>query len=234
MQILITNPIIDAYRTSDLFGKMIFLSLVVLSITTWIIFLQKFLLQRNAKQLGTKFQELFHKKRLSPLSMEVNSLHPFAMLYQTLKQHSLELLGKNKTVVAKENVTLSASDIDLIEAHLMSAISAEEKKMERNLFILSTVVSLAPFLGLLGTVWGILLTFNELQAGGAVNSNATIMGGLAMALGTTVAGLLVAIPALIGYNYLRSAITQFSGEMEDFSHLLLASVELQYRQVEIS
>jgi len=234
MQILITNPIIDAYNGSDLFGKMIFLSLVFLSITTWIIFVQKFLLQRNAKQLGNIFQASFQKKRLNPLALEASGIHPYAKLYQTLKHHTLELLGKNRTVVEKQNVTLSASDIDLIEAHLMSAISSQTKKMERNLFVLSTIVSLAPFMGLLGTVWGILLTFNELQAGANASANATIMGGLAMALGTTVAGLLVAIPALIGYNYLRSAIAQFSGEMEDFSHLLVASVELQYRQVEIT
>lgn len=234
MQILITNPIIDAYSGSDLFGKMIFLSLLLLSIITWIIFVQKFLLHRNAKQLGYAFQMAFQKKRLNPLSLEANGIHPYAILYQTLKHHTLELLGKNKAVVETQNVTLSASDIDLIEAHLMSAISTQTKKMERNLFVLSTVVSLAPFLGLLGTVWGILLTFNELQTGASINANAAIMGGLAMALGTTVAGLLVAIPALISYNYLRSSIAQLSGDMEDFSHLLVASVELQYRQVEIS
>ncbi|MCH9627999.1 MAG: Biopolymer transport protein ExbB [Chlamydiales bacterium] len=233
MYILLTNPLIDAYRGSDFFGKAIFISLGVLSIITWIIFLQKFFLQRNAKQFGEKLQTHFQKKRSNPLSLEASGVHPFATLYQTLKQHTLELLGKNKAVVETQNVTLSTSDIDLIEAHLMSTISSQTKTMERNLFMLSTVVSLAPFLGLLGTVWGILLTFNELQTGATINANATIMGGLAMALGTTVAGLLVAIPALIGYNYLRASIAQFSGEMEDFSHLLLASVELQYRQVEI-
>jgi biopolymer transport protein TolQ len=60
------------------------------------------------------------------------------------------------------------------------------------------------------------------------------MGGLAMALGTTVLGLLVAIPALIAYNYLKAKIAHLSADMEDFSQLLLTSVELQYRQVDIS
>lgn len=234
MEILLTNPLFEAYIGSDLFGKAIFISLVLLSILTWIIFLQKFLFQRKAKQLGEKFKILFEKKRRAPLSMDVKGIHPFAVLYQTVKQHTLELLGKNKSAIEKQDITLSASDIDLLEAHLMSVISSQTKTLEKNLFILSTIVSLAPFLGLLGTVWGILLTFNELQAGGAVSGNATIMGGLAMALGTTVAGLVVAIPALIGYNYLRAATAQFSGEMEDFSQLLIASVELQYRQVEIT
>lgn len=230
---MVMNPIFNAYAGADLFGKTIFLALLALSILTWIIFLQKFLLQRNVKLRAHQTQEVFQKKRFNPLSMEALGSHPFATLYLNLKQHTLELLGKNKTVIEGQNVTLSSSDIDLLEAHLMSAISVETKKMERNLFILSTIVSLAPFLGLLGTVWGILLTFNELQAGGAVNANATIMGGLAMALGTTVVGLLVAIPALIGYNYLRASIGQINTEMEDFSHLMVSSVELQYRQVDV-
>lgn len=230
--LLLTNPIIDAYQGSDLFGKLIFLSLLLLSILTWILVLQKFLLQRNAKKLGDRFQLLFKKKRFNPLSLDLNEEHPFATLYSILKQNTLELLGKNRSVTESDNATLSTSDIDLIEAYLLSTVSSQTKEMERNLFVLSTIVSLAPFLGLLGTVWGILLTFNELQTGASASANATIMGGLAMALGTTVAGLVVAIPALIGYNYLRSTIAHFSGEMEDFSHLLVASVELQYRQVE--
>jgi len=235
IQLLSSNPILHAYQGSDFFGKAIFLSLFMLSIMTWIIFLQKFFLQREIKQRGTQLVQVFQKKRLNPLAMEIGeALHPFASLYRTLKEHTLELLQKNHSVLEEKTaVTLSVSDIDLIEAHLMTAVSAETKGMEKNLFVLATVVSLAPFLGLLGTVWGILLTFAELQAGTSANSNATVMGGLAMALGTTVLGLLVAIPALIGYNYLKAKIAHLSADMEDFSHLLLASVELQYRQVDL-
>lgn len=232
--LLLSNPILNAYNGSDLFGKGIFLTLLLLSILTWVIFLQKFLLQREIRKLGASFHQNFLNKRASVLSIESGEKsHPFSDLYQTLKSSTLELLQKNRSVLnIQESVTLSDSDMDLIEAHLMSAVSTQTKALEKNLFILSTIVSLAPFLGLLGTVWGILLTFAELQTGASVNTNATIMGGLAMALGTTVLGLLVAIPALISYNYLKASSAHLSAEMEDFSHLLLASVELQYRQVE--
>jgi biopolymer transport protein TolQ len=235
-QPLSSNPIINAYQGSDLFGKAIFLTLIVLSVITWIIFLQKFFLQREIKQKGAQLVQLFQKKRSNPLAIEVGEvLHPFASLYHTLKEQTLALLQKNHSVMVEAAaVTLSASDIDLIEAHLMSAISAETKGMEKNLFMIATVVSLAPFLGLLGTVWGILLTFAELQAGVGANMNATVMGGLAMALGTTVLGLVVAIPALIAYNYLKAKISHLSADMENFSHLLLASVELHYRQVDVT
>ncbi len=230
-----SNPIFNAYLGSDLFGKAIFLGLFLLSMMTWIIFLQKFLLQRGVKQRGAQLVQMFQKKRLNPLGLEIGeALHPFAALYRTLKEHTLELLQKNHSVIEEKTaVTLSATDIALIEAHLLTTVSSETKSMEKNLFILSTVVSLAPFLGLLGTVWGILLTFAELQNGSSANANSTIMGGLAMALGTTVLGLLVAIPALISYNYLKAKIGHLSGDLEDFSHLMLASVELQYRQVDV-
>jgi biopolymer transport protein TolQ len=235
MHILLVNPIFNAYQGSDPFGKMIFLSLFLLSLITWVIILKKFFLHRDVKARGSQLAGAFQKKRLNPLGLEVGeALHPFAALYQILKAQTLELLQKNRAVLKKDAVTLSHTDMALIEAHLMSTVSAQTKELEKNLFILSTVVGLAPFLGLLGTVWGILLTFAELQAGAVVNASSAIMGGLAMALGTTVLGLIVAIPALIGYNYLKASITHFSADMEDFSHLLLASVELQYRQVDVN
>jgi biopolymer transport protein TolQ len=233
--ILLSNPILNAYAGSDLFGKAIFLLLFLLSIITWIIFLQKFFLQREIKRKGGQLLHAFQKKRLNPLSMEVGEIsHPFAVLYRTLKEHTVELLKKNHAVLEKtDGVALSSSDVALVQAYLVSAASAETKGMEKNLFVLSTIVSLAPFLGLLGTVWGILLTFAELQTTGGANGNATVLGGLAMALGTTVLGLLVAIPALIAYNYLKASIAHTIADMDDFSQLLLASVELQYRQVDV-
>jgi biopolymer transport protein TolQ len=91
---------------------------------------------------------------------------------------------------------------------------------------------LAPFLGLLGTVWGILTTFSEMttQSGGG---HQAILSGLSLALATTVLGLVDAIPALIGYNYLKNTIQEFETEMGEFAHLALASIELQYRKVDV-
>ena len=82
------------------------------------------------------------------------------------------------------------------------------------------------------TVWGILVSFGELQAGHAATSNGVILGGLSTALTTTVLGLLIAIPALIGHSYFKALIRQFCLEMGKFSHFLLSTVELQYRKVD--
>ncbi|MBM3208613.1 MAG: MotA/TolQ/ExbB proton channel family protein [Chlamydiae bacterium] len=131
-------------------------------------------------------------------------------------------------------IYLSSTDLDLLESHVYTTISTETKILEKDLFILSTSVTLAPFLGLLGTVWGILVTFSELQAGGSAGSNTAIIGGLSTALSTTVLGLIIAIPALIGYNYLKNHLRMYTSDMEDFLHNLLSTLELQYRKVDIS
>ena len=232
---LLSNPIINAYQQADLFGKAIFLMLFLLSITTWVIFLKKFFLQKELKYSAVRFREVFQKKGINPLSVEMKEEgHPFAELYQTFKRHTFNLLNKNRTAIQQEKkVYLSTSDIDLIEANLMNQVACQMKRMEKNIFILSTTVSLAPFLGLLGTVWGILLTFSQLQTNTHIHANSTVMGGLSMALGTTVLGLLVAIPALIAYSYLRSYLNHFSGDMEDFSYELITSLELHYRKVDL-
>lgn len=233
--LLASNPVFEAYHQSDLFGKIIFIGLILLSILTWGLFLQKWLHQKTAKQKANQLFQLLPKIRQNPLAFDMSSHSgPFSEIYRTLKGQTLELLNKNKHALQSDAPTyLSSSDIDLIEAQLSTTVSTESKALEKNLFVLSTIVSLAPFLGLLGTVWGILVTFAELQSGASSNANAAVMGGLAMALGTTVLGLVVAIPALISYNYLRSSAAHFSADMEDFSHLLLSSVELHYRKVDV-
>ena len=121
-----------------------------------------------------------------------------------------------------------------MESHLASAISTQVKALDSHLYLLSTIVSLGPFLGLLGTVWGILTTFASMQMQTGGGAQQMVLGGLSLALATTVLGLIDAIPALVGYNYLKNAIRDFEVDMETFSNQILASVELQYRQVDIT
>ena len=218
------NPILTAFFSSDLFGKIIFISIFSLSILTWAILLQKYFMQRDARRNGEAFSGEFLKNSFNLVPEEE---HPFAILYGVLRRHTIDLLGKNQSEV------LSASDLESLRTSLSHTSSSQTKQLQKHLFVLSTIVSLAPFLGLLGTVWGILLTLGELQAGGSLSGNAAIMGDLSMALGTTVFGLLVAIPALIAYNYLRASISHFSAEMDDFSQEMLTTVEKQYRKVDV-
>jgi biopolymer transport protein TolQ len=232
-----TNPLYAAYADSDLIGKIIFLSLLLLSSISWVVFIQKTRGSRGMKKVCDEFKDFFENSKHHPLNAQVSSFgkqnkfdNPFLTLYLVLKEQTIELLNKNKAFNQESDNYLSSSDIDLISSYLSTSISSHCRKLEKNLFILSTVVTLGPFLGLLGTVWGILTTFSELSSRSG-QTNEAILSGLAMALGTTILGLLVAIPALIAYNYLKNHAKEFQTEMEDFATFMLATVEIQYRKV---
>jgi biopolymer transport protein TolQ len=241
-----SNPFFDAYTQSDFLGKMIIIGLILLSILSWSVLIHKVWLTRRCRQLAGHFKQTVQMQRLHPLGVDCDflpqepALNPFKSVYWVLKKQTIDLLNKNRHFSNTQQKTsqdisyLSPTDIGFIEAHLSTSITGQIKQLEKNLYILSTTVSLAPFLGLLGTVWGILMTFGELQNGAAGSSSQMVIGGLSLALATTVMGLMAAIPALIGYNYLKTDIRDFETDMEEFATEGLASVELQYRQVDVS
>ena len=226
------QPLFSAFTDADVFGKCIFFALFALSILCWVILVQKSFQAKATKRFNVSFQKKFeqNKDHLLNLSIE-NQVHSFAKIFSATRQKTLEILNKNHFFAEnKEIVYLTRSDLELVESHVLTTISTEAKKLEKNLYILSTIYSLAPFLGLLGTVWGILITFGELQAGGSTASNTAMLGGLSTALSTTVLGLVIAIPALIAYNYLKNTFKYLNSDMEDFLYTLLSTVELQYRK----
>lgn len=241
--LLISNPFFDAYIHSDFLGRLIFISLVALSVCSWIVLIHKLWLTIQAKRYSSQFYDSLKQQKTSALSFEFENkklespLNAFLTLYLVLKKHTIDILNKNRAFSKKQSegptAYLTAADIDFVDSHLNTTIATQTKFLEKNLFILSTTVSLAPFLGLLGTVWGILTTFSELQNQTGSSTNEMVLGGLSLALATTVLGLLDAIPALIGYNYLKNAIRDFQTEMECFSNEILAHVEIQYRKVDL-
>ena len=231
-----SSPILNAYFQADLFGKLIFWSLFFLSITSWIILIHKIWLSKKINALNSNFLKLIQSNTENLLSINTNSQFsfPYYNIFKILKEKTLEILNKNRYFInEKQNVYISLADVELIDSHLDSEIIKQIKSLERNLFILPTVVTLGPFLGLLGTVWGILITFNSLETHSILNNNTSILSGLSMALATTVVGLMVAIPSLIAYNYLKNRIKNFMDDMEHFSHHLISTLEMQYRNVDL-
>lgn len=233
----------SAYSHSDFFGKLILASLFSLSIICWVVLIYKVKQTKKVKQVSFSFEKAFEQKlsRVLTLSIdelpksEVNTLHPFGEIFLSLKQKTLDILNKNRFFREegdKSHHYLSETDLGIIESHVLTTVSSQNKKLEKHLFILSTIVTLAPFIGLLGTVWGILITFSELQTGASMSSSTAVLGGLATALVSTVLGLVIAIPALISHNYLKNFLKHYSSDMEDFLYRLLSTIELQYRKPE--
>ncbi len=236
-EIIAVAPFFSAYTQSDLFGKLVFLGLFFLSFISWMVLLHKLFLMRKLRRMGQQFEYILSQHSGHFLGFSEGTLamtsHPHFEVFRILKQKTIELLNKNREYAQnKEEVTLSQYDIEWIETHLETTLSSQVKEMEKNLFILSTVVTLAPFLGLLGTVWGISITFANLHGSAMAMGNSAVLSGLAMALGTTVVGLVVAIPALVAYNYLKNSVRDFAKDLEIFSHRMLSMVEIQYRKVD--
>jgi biopolymer transport protein TolQ len=245
--LLAANPFLDAYLESDALGRLIFIALIALSVVSWILIAYKVWITHLARKHSVQFYKLYEAQRMNPLGMELDPSkrgskpNPFYDLYFVLKKYSLEILSKNRRFGIQAggggqeptHSYMSPTDIDFVQAHLVTMVANQAKFLEKNLFILSTIVSLAPFLGLLGTVWGILATFSELQTHGG-GGTGMVLGGISLALATTVLGLIDAIPALIGYNYLKNNIRDFQTDMEGFSNEILASVEIFYRKVDVA
>lgn len=241
------STFITAYWYADFFGKLIFLSLFALSIGLWIFLVNKVLVFQQVKKYSKEFQAAVERHLGNVLSLTVEDLpkppqsllfHPYARIYVTIKEKTTEILDKNNLYSDKlpsdTSNMLSKTDIDLITSHAESMVLKQKSLLESRLYLLSTAVSLAPFLGLLGTVWGILVTFSGVTQGGLISSSSTMIGGLSTALVTTVLGLLIAIPALIGNNYLRNVSKGYTADMLHFSHFLVSTIELQYRKVDVA
>jgi biopolymer transport protein ExbB len=122
---------------------------------------------------------------------------------------------------------LSASSIAAIRAQLDGGTVKEMQRLNRMMVILTIAISGGPFLGLLGTVVGVMITFAAIAASGDVNVNA-IAPGIAAALVATVAGLGVAIPALFGYNYLISKIKDLTSDIQIFVDELVTRIAELY------
>jgi len=239
----VASPVFDAFARSDFLGKLIFLSLGALSVLSWVIIVYKLWLATIVDRTALHIHQFFKKHARTPLNVDFNHFdnqtgvhNPFLSLYKVLKMQVVDLLKKNKELTGMSGakaVFLSSTDIEQIGSQVDMTIYIEKKRLEKYLFVLSTIFSLAPLLGLLGTVWGISITFNQLPNSSNALSNDAVLSGLAMALGTTFFGILVAIPALIFYHYLKHRIEDYTDRMDLFSSDILHSVEMQYRVVDV-
>lgn len=240
-QFLAASPVFQAFSGSDFFGKLIFIGIWALSILSWYILIYRWKIIKRAKEHSFQFKQAFGMQKQQALNIQYNGkkeINPFFQIYSLMRDLTVAILSKNKKYGKQTDEGapyLSHYDLDLIEGHISTAIGKEIQLLEKHLYLLPLTASLAPFLGLLGTAWGILVTFDQLRLGGsAFMSNDAVVGGLAMALGTTVLGLLVAIPALIGNSWLKNQIYIHERDMESFSSEILSAVEMQYRKVDLS
>jgi biopolymer transport protein TolQ len=212
--------------------QFVLLVLLAFSVVSWaIIFLKYRLIGRAQTQSEGFLQAFWSNKNLDSL-YEISSGLLESPLAKVFRAGYREFSRVNQAVSgeSQENsiaVATEPSGVDNIRRALVRARSLESNRLERSLIFLATTGSTAPFVGLFGTVWGIMNAFRGIGRTGAA-SLAVVAPGISEALIATAAGLAAAIPAVVAYNYYVNRTRALEEEMENFSSEFLNLVERHY------
>ena len=211
------SALLEMIHNSGPVAFAVLITLLIASLFSWAIMLSKWSGFRKAQVQGQRFIRAFRKSsRLSEIAAVADQFKPsplvavFGEIYDEYQRQSGGR-GLPRNPVALERAAQTASS---------EALTAMESRMTW----LATIAAIAPFIGLFGTVMGIIDAFHGLGTAGAATLRA-VAPGISEALITTAAGLVVAIPAVVGYNQLTARLREFASRMDDFGRELLNAIE---------
>ncbi len=220
------SSILNVIARSGFVAKGVLVLLLFFSIVSWAIIADRYFAMRRTKSQNGQFYRLFKKSTsmndLANMALRYRSsifAKMFLMVFHEIQQHSR--IDPTGTSSAKTSTMMSQ---EMLDRAVTRAGLSEQSKLEKNLSFLATTASATPFIGLFGTVWGIINAFESI-AGARSTDLSIVAPGIAEALIATAMGLAAAIPAVIGYNYFVHAIRAFGSEMEEFSMELLTYAE---------
>jgi biopolymer transport protein ExbB/TolQ len=245
---LASNAAVFAIKNATTEGQITVIVLLLLSLFSWTIILSKFRQLLIARRATKKFYAAYAATR-DPLDIQRKGEEfegsPAYQLYirgadelaYQLKNNPVQMQSvqpaegaehTNTDILAKTTTTkVSVSSFEAIQVILEESASAQAMALEKGMIVLSTAVAGGPFIGLLGTVWGVMSTF----AGIAESNSASLTAmapGVAAALVATVTGLLVAIPAMFAYNFMVTSIRAITQELDGFASRYANQIEHVY------
>ncbi len=222
------HGILDLVTGSGPVVQSVLYVLILFSVVSWGIILYKFRRVRTAKRQSASFIEIFWESRnlasIHEASRELAD-SPVAQVFIAGYEELLRVSRRNAT--ESDNLTTDLSGVDNVARAMKRATTVELTKLEQALTFLATTSGTTPFIGLFGTVWGIMNAFLGLS----VSRSSTIQAvapGIAEALIATAAGLLAAIPALIAYNHFLQEIRVLTADMENFTQEFLNIAERHF------
>jgi biopolymer transport protein TolQ len=243
-----TNAAAYAIQNATTEGKITVVALLILSLFSWTIIISKFRQLMIARSATKKFMTAYASTR-DPLDIQRKGEEfegaPAYQLYvrgadelaYQLKNNPVQVMDAPKVASTGDGNTdhlarsvqtkISLSSFEAVRVILEEAAGAEAMALEKGMIVLSTAVAGGPFIGLLGTVWGVMSTF----AGIAESHAATLTAmapGVAAALVATVTGLLVAIPAMFAYNFMVTTIRHLTQELDGFASRYANQIEHVY------
>ena len=205
--------LMSLFLRADIIVKSVMIILIVCSIYSWAVMIEKFRLFKKINLESEEFEEKFWKSKSAETfynSLPADVENPTALLFKDTMQSLLKV--KSKT-------NLNERMASILEVNIEKQIS----KIDKGFTFLATVGSTAPFIGLFGTVWGIMNSFQSI----AISRNtslAIVAPGIAEALFATALGLLAAIPAVVAYNKFNTDSQKYSQKLENFSKRFLTII----------
>jgi|TARA_B110000438_G_scaffold175785_1_gene167959 biopolymer transport protein TolQ len=207
--------LIHLFMRADFIVKAVIIILISASIYSWALIFEKYKLFKKVEKSTTSFEEKFWKSRSAESfynTLTNKDKDPVANIFQSAMAELIKTKSKS-------------SSVQLARVSRVIEISADNeiKLLEKSFTFLATVGSTAPFIGLFGTVWGIMNSFQSI----AISRNtslAIVAPGIAEALFATALGLLAAIPAVVAYNKFNSDSKKYSGRIENFSKRFLSII----------
>jgi biopolymer transport protein ExbB/TolQ len=236
LQLLAAGGLLFAFEHSTIAGKLVLTVLCVGSVFSWSVMITKMRVIQFARKQTARFLTAFRKDR-QPLRLFQSEARfsgtPLFNVYRAgCQEMTFHLLGSaevDDTFRARLEIAdkITPAQMGAVNAAMERAVGETALELESQMILLATAVSGAPFLGLLGTVWGVMDTFTDVAVAGSP-SLATMAPGVSGALITTVTALLVAIPAMFGYNFLVTSIRAMTVQMDNFAAELASEFEHRY------
>jgi biopolymer transport protein TolQ len=223
------GDVFDLVLRAGPMGKLVLLILMGFSVASWAIIVHKWRLLRRVRRETLLFREIFAESDNLPLVYAATKQYHLSPLARIFAAGYAELRGyltakgpaRGRNGVADELTEEPVNGPEIFDAGrfqrmLLLVASEETLRLERRLSFLATTGSATPFIGLFGTVWGVMNAFHGIGVRGSATL-ATVAPGISEALIATAAGLAAAIPAVIAYNHFVSQIRVMSAEMENFA-----------------
>lgn len=222
-----TVNLVDIFLRCDLVGQILTVGLGIFSMIAWAVMLGKRNELRQMRALNLAFEQRLRDER-TLLDLPESYRNKRGIPYGDLFADAVESYWRAASILQEKGEDSSRARLEHAENALQRAIARQTLRYESSMIFLATIVSGAPFLGLLGTVWGVMLAFDSITASGAQTASIqNLAPGVSAALLTTIAGLVVAIPSVFGYNFLLSTTRKLITELENFASSLADRIELE-------
>lgn len=222
------DGVLSLLLDADIVVQLVLLALIGMSVACWVIIFNKYSVTQKAMRQSTAFLDFFWRsKRLDQVYEQADRYQP-SPLAEVFKAAYIELAKLTTQHESNPSTAMDEGDLDNLTRALRRAATVERTNLERMTTFLATTGSTAPFIGLFGTVWGILRAFQKIGLTGQATIQ-TVGPDIAHALIATAVGLFAAIPAVMAYNYFNSRIRVLTSEMENFSSDFLNIVKRHFR-----